>query len=388
MTANGAAKHERLYGLDALRGFAALTIVVYHWVFFFGNVSAAAAMRDSLLPFPGLLRVAYLYGYLAVDLFFGISGFVFFWLYADDVASRRISAPAFAIRRLSRLYPLHLITLAVVAVSQLAMVRLTGACLACEWNDVRHLLLNLFMASSWGFERDISFNGPAWSVSVEVALYAGFFLFCRTMPRRGWVMLAVAFAARAAFHGYFPLGRGLWSFFIGGAIAQWYADDLTRPGGERRDAWIVGVTLSLWVTTLACLSPGLLSPRAIMAITRTADTARVADVIATVGNNWARAVLFPATIMSVLLLDRKFGVRLRALELLGEISYGTYLWHFPLILLVVLGFVRFGIDRAAFGSPLFMLVFLSVVIMWSLASSRMFERPVQALIRKRLLPQV
>jgi peptidoglycan/LPS O-acetylase OafA/YrhL len=382
---NSASKRERLYGLDALRGMAALTIVLYHWPFFFDGANFSASMRDSLLPFQGLLRVVYLYGYLAVDLFFGISGFVFFWLYADDVAFKRTSAPEFAIRRLSRLYPLHLVTLAVVALGQLGMLRVTGEYFCIEWNDMRHLLLNLFMASSWGFERDMSFNGPAWSVSVEVALYAAFFLFCRWMPRRSWLMLAVAFASRIVFHGYFPLGRGLWSFFIGGVIAQWYADAKRRPATEGRDGLIIGGTLALWVATLLCVSPGFLSPATIMTITRASDAQRATDVMYSLGNNWVRAVLFPATIVSVLLLDGKLGVRLRSLELLGEISYGTYLWHFPLMLLVVLASVRFGIDRATFGSSLYMLLFLSALVAWSLVSFRKFERPVQTWIRKRLL---
>jgi peptidoglycan/LPS O-acetylase OafA/YrhL len=380
-----APKRERLYGLDALRGIAAVTIVVHHWYFFSENANLAAAMRHSFLPLQGLLGVIYQYGYLAVDLFFGISGFVFFWLYADDVALRRISAFAFAVRRLSRLYPLHLLTLAVVALGQLGMLKLTGSYLAYQWNDLRHLLLNLFMASSWGFEHDMNFNGPAWSVSVEVALYAAFFAFCRWLPRRSWLMLVVAFASRAVFHGYFPLGRGLWSFFIGGIIAQWYLDAGRRSAAERKESWIVGGTLALWVVTLLCVSPGFLSPAAIAAITRTASPDRAAEVMQSLGHNWVRAVLFPATIVSVLLLDRKLGVRLRPLELLGEISYGTYLWHFPLILMVTLAATMFGVDRAMFSSPLTMLAFLGVVVGWSLVSFRKFERPVQTWIRKRLL---
>jgi peptidoglycan/LPS O-acetylase OafA/YrhL len=384
VTANAAPTRERLYGLDALRGIAALTIVVHHWYFFSGKGTPEAAMRASSLPFEGLLQVIYIYGYLAVDLFFGISGFVFFWLYGGDVAARRTSATAFAIRRLSRLYPLHLLTLVVVAAGQLTMFRLTGEYLAYEWNDLRHFVLNLFMGSSWGFERDMSFNGPAWSVSVEVALYAAFFIFCRWLPRRAWLMLAVAFASRLVFRGYFPLGRGLWSFFIGCAIAQWYADVMKRPPDERRNNWIVGGTLVLWIATVWSAWPGVLTQEAISALTRTADPSRAAAVLQSLGHNWVRTVLFPATIVSVLILDRRFGVRLRALETLGQISYGTYLWHFPLILFVVLASVRLGINRAVFESPLFMLVFLCVLVAWSLLSFRRFERPMQTWIRARV----
>lgn len=370
MTASGTPVRTRLYGLDALRGIAALTVVVCHWPYFLDTAGGPVELRVPHLPFPRALHLVYLYGYLAVDLFFGISGFVFFWLYADDVASRRTSASTFAIRRLSRLYPLHIVTLAVVVVGQWKMRQLTGGYLDYAWNDMRHLVLNLFMASSWGFERDMSFNGPAWSVSVEVALYAAFFLFCRWMPRRSWVLVAMAIAGRLVFRGYFPLGRGLWSFFIGGVIAQWYAGARRRPATDQNYGWVVVVTLLLWVATVLCASPGFLSPAVVAAITRTQDVQRAAHVMQSLGNNWVRVVLFPATIASVLILDGKLGVRLRSLELLGEISYGTYLWHFPLALMVVLAAVRFGIDRAVFMNPLFMFAFLAGVVAWSLLSFR------------------
>jgi peptidoglycan/LPS O-acetylase OafA/YrhL len=384
VTATLSQKRDRLYGLDALRALAALTVVLVHWSFFFDNAGLSPESHIALLPFKGVLGVIYAYGYLAVDLFFGISGFVFFWLYAADVAERRTSAAEFTIRRLSRLYPLHFVTLMVVAAGQWKLLQMTGKYLEYQWNDMYHLFLNLFMASSWGFEKDMSFNGPAWSVSVEIALYAAFFLFCRWLPKKSWLMIAVAFASRLVFHGYFPLGRGLWSFFLGGVIAQWYDADRRTPANDRRDTWIVGATVLLWIATLLCASPGLLPPSSIMAITGTTDVQRAADLMHSFGHNWVRAVLLPATIVSVLILDRRLGVRLRSLEVLGQISYGIYLWHFPLILLVVLAAVKFGVDRAVFGTPVFMIAFLGVLIAWSIVSFRYFERPVQAWVRRRL----
>ena len=357
--------------------------MIYHWPFFFQNSGLSIATRQPLLPFQKEIGAIYQYGYLAVDLFFGISGFVFFWLYAEDVAQRRISALTFAVRRLSRLYPLHLLTLAVVVAGQSAMLRLTGGYLAYEWNDLRHFVLNLFMASSWGFERDMSFNGPAWSVSVEVALYAAFFVFCRFAPRKTWLMLAVAFASRLIFRGYFPLGRGLWSFFVGGVIAQWYADAKKRPASELKDRGIVAATVAFWIATLIAVSPAFGAMPWVVSVTGIHDPQRTADLLQSIGHNWVRAVLFPATIVSVLVLDRKFGARLRSLERLGAISYGIYLWHFPLILFTVLGAVAFGTSREVFASPIFLAAFLCILIAWSLVSFRRFERPMQTWLRVR-----
>lgn len=57
------------------------------------------------------------------------------------------------------------------------MINAIGSYFVYPNNDIKHFLLNLFFASSWSFESGHSFNGPIWSVSVEVLLHALFF-FC------------------------------------------------------------------------------------------------------------------------------------------------------------------------------------------------------------------
>jgi peptidoglycan/LPS O-acetylase OafA/YrhL len=98
---------KRLYSLDALRGVGALAIVVWHWQHFYaiGGTWAAGWSRaaEPLYPF---LKPFYEEGWVAVDLFFAVSGFVFFWLYLEPVARREIGAGTFARQRFSRLYPL------------------------------------------------------------------------------------------------------------------------------------------------------------------------------------------------------------------------------------------------------------------------------------------
>ena len=39
-------------------------------------------------------------------------------------------------------------------------------------NDTYHFILNFFFISGWGFEKSYSFNGPIWSVSIELIIYA------------------------------------------------------------------------------------------------------------------------------------------------------------------------------------------------------------------------
>ena len=96
----------RIAALDALRGLAALAIVVHHYWFL-----APAGSR----PLESALGIVYEYGRLAVPLFYLLSGYIFFSAYAAALGERRLSGGSFFWLRASRLYPLHLMTLLAVA---------------------------------------------------------------------------------------------------------------------------------------------------------------------------------------------------------------------------------------------------------------------------------
>ncbi|MBC7757078.1 MAG: hypothetical protein H7Z20_10680 [Bdellovibrio sp.] len=77
-----------------------------------------------------------------------------------------ISFTKFAFLKLSRLYPLHLLTLLLVAAIQLYSANLHQV--AVGDNDAYHFFLNLFFVSAWELDNSLSYNIPAWSVSVEI----------------------------------------------------------------------------------------------------------------------------------------------------------------------------------------------------------------------------
>lgn len=100
--------NQRFRSLDALRGVAALSVVLWHWKhFFFVGYALPVDFDEAAQPLYSLLRVFYDFGWLAVDLFFLLSGFIFFRLYSQRIENRDISAARFSAHRFSRLYPLH-----------------------------------------------------------------------------------------------------------------------------------------------------------------------------------------------------------------------------------------------------------------------------------------
>ena len=80
-------KSSRLYSIDALRGVAALAVVVWHWQHFYAITGTWASVWNRAdQPFYLFLKPLYDQGWVAVDLFFAVSGFVFYWLYLEPVA--------------------------------------------------------------------------------------------------------------------------------------------------------------------------------------------------------------------------------------------------------------------------------------------------------------
>ncbi|HYX47840.1 MAG TPA: acyltransferase [Sphingomicrobium sp.] len=346
----------RFYLLDALRGLAALAVVLWHWRHFFRTPTVVV----EKMPLHALLLPVYTNGLRAVDLFFCLSGFVFHWLYAKRIADGATSGREFFVLRFSRLYPLHLLTLLLVLFGQLAVARSTGRFFIYADNDALHFLSQLVLAPPSALDR--SFNGPAWSLSVEVLLYTIFFFACRHLSSRK-LCIALGLAAGLILWPEYPLlARGLFSFFAGG-VAYFTYDALIRRGVNLTRS-IGAVAAVGWLLTLVQLRGHIFE---------------LSDVAALL---WTGIFLFPTTVLALALLETGMGSLCRPLAIFGEMSYSSYLLHFPLQLALLLGARALGM-QPHYDSPALLLAFLIVLAVVSLCSYRYFEMPVQELIRRQ-----
>jgi peptidoglycan/LPS O-acetylase OafA/YrhL len=372
---------KRLHSLDALRGLAALSVVVWHWQHFFAiDGSWPNNWNPAAQPFYGVLKPLYDQGWVAVDLFFALSGFIFFWLYGEAIRERRIAAAKFAVLRFSRLYPLHFATLIGVSFLQTVFARDSGSFFIYTANDLRHFLLNLSFVQEWAPpSSDPGFNGPSWSVSVEVLLYAIFFLFCRTGMGSRQALALVALGA-AIFHWDNPVARGLIGFFLGG-IAFHASEAIAARNGARRIAILICAA-----AVLAWVGVGIEAYRAPFDAELAAWTDRFQDPVArqyAEHLRWLAFVLIvsPLTVLALALHERLLGGRYQNLSGLGDISYSTYLLHFPLQLAAATAALRLTIPAAAFRSGAVMVGFFALLIGLGALSYRFFERPAQEMIR-------
>lgn len=358
----------RLHGLDALRGVAALCVVVWHWQHFFAiRGEWAEGWRAEMQPFFWLLKPLYVQGWAAVDLFFVLSGFVFFWLYGAAIRERATGAWRFALLRFSRLYPLHLVMLLAVALLQLFFFRAHGTFFIYQDNDADYFVRHLFLVQNWWPDSPQSFDGPTWSVSIEVLLYVVFFVACRLGLKRGLHCFALALLGGLLLPFDEHIGRGVIGFFMGGvAFAVW--DQLRGDARAKTVARALGVaTLLGWATLTIMLYRG---------------SSWLADGE---GNNLFLIafdfVLCPATVLGLALHEHLRGRPYNALSFLGDISYSTYLLHFPMQLALALLATRWALTPAFFMQGWVMLAFYAVLIGLGAASYHFFERPLQSLLR-------
>jgi len=375
-----------LYSLDVLRGVAALVVVLVHWRYFL-DVDVSIPFRMEEQPFYNVLGVFYNYGWLAVDLFFSLSGFVFYWLYADAIASNKVSGFNFFVMRFSRLYPLHFATFIFVSVGQVFVYLKTGSVFAFENLDHLYAVLNVFMMSSWLFNNEHSFNGPAWSLSVEALLYILFFLVCLTFKRRYLTAVCMAIIGLVLIQIASDMGRGVFSFFVGGLVF-WGYSKITGSKYLKPIAVMLTVT-AIFLTYLVYADfkdPFFfdLVGGALSAVMPAAQQSLIPGIIFRLSKYSITALVFPSVILMFALLEAWRGTLGKRLSFLGDISYSVYLLHFPLQLLFYGIAVALGVDLQIFYSPYSLMLFLVVLVGLGLASYHYFELPMQKIIRRKL----
>lgn len=196
-----------LRALTTLRFFAALWVVLF----------AAWPNLDV-----GFVPTVVAKGYLGVEVFFVLSGFILSHVYLAAAGEKRFSYGGFLWARLARVYPLHLATLFGVMALGLGAVAvgmsIDGNVLS--WDT---LPAHLAMVHAWGFASEAGWNHPSWSISAEWFAYLAFPAFAAlTWPMRNRPVLATALAAGFALGLYAVFERAA-GFSLTEATFHWGA---------------------------------------------------------------------------------------------------------------------------------------------------------------------
>lgn len=384
-TASTAAKAIRLQSLDFVRGVAAMAVIFWHWQHFFLTGPGELADR-SVQPFYVILQPLYDYGWIAVDIFFCLSGFVFFWLYERSIAEGRMNARRFSALRFSRLYPLHFATLIYMLVAQMAMVRATGSYFVYTVNDASHFVRHLFFVQAWGIDMPESFNGPSWSVSVELMLYALFFILARLkLANRMPLLLGVAAAgALCLFLLDRQIGRGILEFFLGGIVYRIWARSAHHVSVVAAGRLLWGM-IGLMVVELVILRFDL-AHALVGAIADELPFVAQLDKLVDPGFLFfLRVVQIPLTVYAFATHELQSGTRFYEKPArLGDLTYASYLIHLPLQISLALGAAWGFYPSAWLQSGWLLPLFFGALIGLSILIYLGFEMPAQRWLRRWL----
>ena len=376
------------YSLDILRGIASLAVVFWHWQHFFFVRGSAVNFNLYEQPLFPIFKHLYLSGWRAVDIFFCLSGFIFFFLYTKKIEDHKMPADKFMFLRFSRLYPLHVFTLFLVIGLQYLFYKNFAYYFVYQNDDIFHFLLQLLMASNWGFEKNFSFNGPIWSVSVEILCYALFYFLSFYRINRFIIILTFVFFLTYLLHkhGESHIYRGLLCFFVGGVYFKFFSAFVRSKIKYNKAVVAVFIALLLWIVvpiiharggefyTAYCSKIGsgyLIFPGK-----------SILGYAAFILSKFSyELILFPWTIITLALLEMYSIKPSKSFAFLGHISYSSYLLHFPLQIIFVLSTSYFLIDRDFFYSPVSLILFFLCLIPLSLLSYKFFESPIQRYLR-------
>ena len=345
----------RIYLLDLARGIAAISVAIFHYKLFYAyNINTEEYILENQ-PFYQYIKLLYQNGWIAVQFFFLLSGFIFYNFYLHKIHKKKINFYNFLVLRISRLYPLHLMTLILVCLIYLALNNydfynpIKG--------DLKHFIYNLFLIQEWGISSFASFNEPSWSISIEILMYIIFF-YVALKQNIFWYTILIIIISVVIFLKFKLIGYGGYCFFVGG-LSFMVVDKLK----------INNKIKILSFSTIIFLSIIFLNNF---------------NVSTFFGKIISLTIFFPSIISLLYLINKQYPQLGKRMSIIGDISYSIYLIHFSIILFIL--FILNALElRIDFNESTIFLVYLIVTFLISFCSYKFFEIPLKSILRNKYL---
>jgi peptidoglycan/LPS O-acetylase OafA/YrhL len=367
--ARGSARSSHIPALDGLRGLAILLVLLHHLTYYGG-----------LRPWVFVDKVFYLFtmpGWCGVDLFFVLSGFLITGILYDAKGADSYFRN-FYVRRCLRIFPLYYGVLAVIFVAGPLFFGANPAYqnLAADQAWYWSYLINVKVAlDGWP---EISAIGHFWSLAIEEQFYLVWPMVVYHFGRRGLIricmaciLLALALRCGLAFSGehlaaYVLSPARMDSLALGGLVALM----ARQPNGLlpwRRPAWRVAIGTGAVLLGVLVWKRGLWTEDALVYTVGYSVLALFFGAVLTVAATAAQGSAVSALFTS------------RALRFLGRYSYGLYVFHQPIFVLLRKVFRATDVPTV-FGSQLPGLALFAIVaggasLIIAIASWHYFESP-------------
>jgi peptidoglycan/LPS O-acetylase OafA/YrhL len=364
----------RLDALTGIRPFASFAVFFFH----FGRPLVAGA--------PGPLRAVASSGFVAVSFFYVLSGFVLMLGHRRQFLDGSFAHRRFLARRLARVVPAAFLALVLLAPLALhaSWGHATGAFPVGGPSPWLTLLLHATFLEAWFPSLALTWNLPAWSVSVELAFYLVFPLLARLLlarpPRARLAIAALAWATSLALTIAYVLldpDRRV----IGPDSEATFIDALKFWPPARLPEFVFGVALGALYSP-SWRVPRWLGPLALGLIVVVPASRLVPYPVL---HNAALLPAFGALLVAVAAARGGVARALShgALVQLGRSGYAVYILQMPLMYLVML-LTNAGL--IAWQGTTFFACFASLVLVAALLARRWVETPLQARLERLLLP--
>lgn len=296
--------------IDGLRAIAVMSVIIYHAQFLMGDKNILSG------------------GFIGVDIFFVISGYLISLILLRAFRDDNFSLKNFYIRRVRRILPILFTVM---------LVSLPFAWFTMMPQDARNyagsILSSLTFVSNIWFWRESSYWAPdahlkpflhTWSLSVEEQFYIFYplvlFALLRFLPRYTTAIMVLGFVSSLALAQYASMNMPIPSFYLlptrgwelltGALLAKIEFDRGGRYFSPFIGAWMPKLALALIAASLLLFDTHTLHP----------SLYTLAPVLGTMMIIW---FCREGEIITRLLSSRFFVG-------LGLISYGLYIWHYPI----------------------------------------------------------
>lgn len=289
-------KKPYLKSLTGLKGLCILVIVLFH------------TLDQQAFGFQSITGIIKAYGgYLGNYLFFMLSGFLMTYHYQERIALRQISFPDFLRSRLIKLYPLYLITNAVMFVIQMAT--------ASPSVNLEHIILHLTMQGTGGFSSAIQYNYPTWFVCALLVCYLLYYLLIWLSKNRTHYLVLLTLGMLTGYwlkkadlvfpYLYRVNGEAYCNFFAGCLLCEFLLHQ--APQHRLRNVCV----------SLVCL----LTVAVLLVFT---DLNAIAGDVRTV---FTVLVCAPLVVLALQCRPVEWALSCRPMQMLGSISTSIFFWH-------------------------------------------------------------
>ena len=317
--------------IDGLRAVSILLVVAYH-------------------AQPWLVRG----GFIGVDIFFVISGFLITRIILSEAKAGTFSSLAFYARRVRRIFPALIVVLATTYLIGWIVLLPDGFALLGKSTAAGVAFVsNLFQLNQTGYFAPEAAENPLlhlWSLGIEEQFYIFWPLLLVLLLGSKYRRIRIAAIAAASFglslliflglkewSFYSPLPRA-WELLAGGLLASSQVEGVARQSSPLRENLLSAAGLAAIIGAAAALNKESLFPGA------WALLPVLGAVLIIIAPN--------STVNRVLLSSR-------AMVAIGLISYPLYLWHWPL--LSYLGIIRNGVPNAI---EIWAVVIVAFILAW------------------------